>query len=130
MFARCLRSNIPPSFFSFNSVDKVWRVHHSKLSDLAGLAKHFYQVDLSNLSAHWQSLAEGGTVKKTKRKRVHAPNSSFKDLYVLDSAPKEVVRAAYEALLLMYHPDHNNGVGSPEKVQEVIAAYKRISKEK
>jgi hypothetical protein len=44
----------------------------------------------------------------------------FAALYVLPTAPVEVVRAAYRALATIHHPDHG---GDAEKMKVINAAY-------
>jgi hypothetical protein len=44
----------------------------------------------------------------------------FAALYLLPSAPVEVVRAAYRALAIIHHPDHG---GDAERMRAINAAY-------
>jgi hypothetical protein len=44
----------------------------------------------------------------------------FKELFLLPSAPVEVVKAAYRALATLHHPDHG---GDAERMKAINAAY-------
>lgn len=51
-------------------------------------------------------------------------------LYLTHDAPESIVKAAYKALAIMYHPDRSNDPGATRKMQDVNAAYDRIKKMK
>ncbi len=55
----------------------------------------------------------------TRRETKPAPDP-FAALYLLPSAPVEVVKAAYRALATIHHPDHG---GDAERMKAINAAY-------
>lgn len=64
-------------------------------------------------SGQWQPGASSGT------------RSDYAMLFVTDDAPPEVIKAAYKALAIKYHPDRG---GDTVAMQAVNAAYDRLKK--
>lgn len=56
--------------------------------------------------------------------RTVTSSSDHAQLCVTDDAPPEVVRAAYKALAMLYHPD--KPAGSTERMQKINAAFGRL----
>lgn len=52
------------------------------------------------------------------------PMGPYQKLFLVPGAPIEVVKAAYKALAMKYHPDRPGG--DEEKMQEINAAVQEI----
>ena len=125
-FVNCVKSGIMPiSYRKYSSEFQCWMVFWEKAPELIDIASRFYQVDWSNLPGTWQMLIAGGKAAAPRRKP-KAKSSPYSTLHLLDNAPRSVVKASYKALLLEYHPDHNDGEGDQVKLNEVIDAYREI----
>ncbi len=61
-----------------------------------------------------------GKAKPHTRRETKPVPDPFAALYLLPSAPVEVVKAAYRALATLHHPDHG---GDVEKMKQINAAY-------
>jgi hypothetical protein len=59
--------------------------------------------------------------------QLYEPSSAYASLHLLDSAPWEVVVAAYKAMSLLYHPDRTGG--DDEKMKEINNAVDEIRKQ-
>lgn len=128
-FVNCVRSGIVPmSYRKYDSEDQCWYVWWERAPELVDIASRFYQVDWSELPGRWQMLIAGGKAssRPIPRRKPVSKVSPFAKLHLLDTAPRSVVKAAYKALLLAYHPDHNDGVGDKAKLNEVIDAYREV----
>ena len=131
-FVSLLKSTVRPiSFRKFDVTENCWMVYWTKLREVIDLSRTFYDViDWSMLPDNWQIFIAGGRIDGNTSVRADATTSVLSDyyrmLYVVDNAPMEVVKACYNALVLMYHPDHNAGAGDTERFQEVVEAYRKI----
>jgi hypothetical protein len=129
-FVSCIQTGITPvSCRKFDKESQTWEVWWEKLPELVSLAKRFYQVDWSELPSSWQMLIVGGKTRTQRRKPITVVTPHSK-LFLTDGAPVSVVKAAYQALLSEYHPDHNGGEGDRERLKEVISAYREILSKK
>lgn len=70
-----------------------------------------------------QNLSRKGRTPPFTNTSAADQNPHRKILYVTDSAPPEVVKAAYRALSTLHHPDHG---GSTEMMQKINAAYSAL----
>lgn len=120
LVAKCVK---PSSYRRFEVTTNTWYVYYDKLPLLVGLARRFnMQVDWSDLPESWQVL-----IVQNRDRVIEVENevsSAFKTLFLTEDAPIEVVKASYRALVSRYHPDHNDGQGDTEKLNELIKAYK------
>ena len=124
-FINCIRRGILPlSYRKYDISNRCWLVWWERLPELVDIASRFYLVDWSELPGKWQMLIVGGEVKE--RRTPIKSSTPYSKLHLLDTAPPSVVKAAYKALLLEYHPDHNDGIGDKEKLNEVIDAYREV----
>lgn len=118
-FLSLLRSGVTGEYRQYDSTHQCWHVHWTKLFLLVSIAnKVFEYVDRSNLPSKWQMIISGGVM--------HDSRNIYRDLFLIPSAPIEVIRASYKALVSLYHPDHNEGKGDLEKLTKVLEAYKKI----
>ncbi len=125
-FLQCVRSGIlPVEHRRFDSAQKQWMVYWERLPTLVSIANKFFgEVDRSSLPSAWQLYAAGGTLPP--RTKLSKRTTAFNILFLTDDAPLEVVKASYSALVLMYHPDSNDGKGDPERLQQIVEAYHSI----
>lgn len=118
----------PLSFRRFNSETKRWEVHASKLAVAVVAAKRYFDhVDYSSLPEEIQ-LRIAALNSATSQLRIQGrldPATPHEVLFVLPSAPWEVVRAAYKALAQIHHPDHG---GEAERFVEIHNAYEELRK--
>lgn len=103
---------------------KVWRVHMSQLPLTVSMGRrYFHHVDYSALPAWVQMLIAEGTKNATRVPPMRLGATPYDTLHLLPSAPWEVVKAAYKALAIIHHPDHD---GDAEVFREVTDAYKDL----
>ena len=124
-FAKTVKAGIRPhSYRRWNADDETWEVHWKWVNWVVGVARKYYdEVDWSQLPDKWQMAAAGAQVAAGENQPVDA-SSPFEALSVAESAPDEVVKAAYKALAKIYHPDSPNGDSS--KFRQIDDAYRKI----
>lgn len=128
-FVSLIKSGIvPASYRKYDAETQCWCVHVEKIREIVDLASRYYEVDWSNLPASWQGMITGEEPRRRakSRRKTSVKNSPYSKLFLLDTAPRSLVKAAYQALLIEYHPDHNDGEGDQVKLNEVINAYRKI----
>lgn len=117
-----LRRGITPSTYrKFIAANNEWLIHYSKIKELVSLGRKCYEVvDYSELPMVWQMMAAGANQS--------TPQSNNKNpylvLYLLSSAPFEVVKSVYKTLAAMYHPDAQSG--DADMFRQVTEAYQEI----
>jgi DnaJ-class molecular chaperone len=97
-------------------------VYWKQLRTVADAAKRFYDhVDWSTLPTDWQLYLAGAEVPAPQ---LPAPTTDpYAMLFVTADAPLEVIRAAYKALAVIFHPDHG---GTEQRMTELNNAYTEI----
>lgn len=110
-----LKVTIPAWSRSYNPLTKVWTVEQPYATLAAGLMRRAF--------GHVRTVgAPAGPDPFT----VYRGDASDPDLIVLhlrDTAPPELVEAAYKTLARLHHPDRG---GSTTRMQELNAAYARL----
>lgn len=105
-----------------------WLVHITRVKEAVSLANSLKaELDWSTLPKTWQLFIVAGTAlpeKKSKKKQ----DGPYASLFVLPTAPDCVVKASYKALVVYYHPDSGVDGGDSVKLQEVVEAYKLLTK--
>lgn len=130
-FNMFLKTGITPlSFRRFNPDTKRWEVHASKIVTAVVAAKRYFDhVDYSSLPEEIQlRIAALNSTASRNFDPVtmgRPPATPHEVLFVLPSAPWEVVRAAYKALVQIHHPDHG---GEAERFVEIHNAYEELRK--
>lgn len=105
-FTDTLKKSIPSKKRAWNAEDKAWFVVKDQFDKLSHLLdQYFDETILLDFPAQEVS------------------SSMFAKLYLLDSAPLEVVRAVYKALAVKHHPDKGGDVGI---MTSINVAYKEI----
>ncbi len=108
-----LKDFIPSPHRRWQPLSKAWRI----LPEGQLYVMDWITVcrDKFNAEVTW------GKGKRTADPATPKPEADpFAALYLLPSAPVEVVKAAYRALATLHHPDHG---GDVEKMKAINAAY-------
>jgi len=127
-----LSTSIPQSNRTWFSKKSCWVIVPDSLPDVIAFSRHlFNQIESSSLPINYQKiiqdvLQDNYNKSKNKVKIDKKFNSKYSQLYLLDSAPNFVVKAAYKALVKHYHPDGDNP--DLEKFRSVKDAYENIVK--
>lgn len=83
-------------------------------------------------SGYWDGQHYGGQSHKGSYNASGGATTGgdHQTLYLTHDAPESVVKAAYKALAILYHPDRSTDPAATRKMQDVNAAYDRIKKVK
>jgi hypothetical protein len=152
-FVAEIKSLVPPEARHWDSEEKVWYVGQAYAHRAIGLARKFWphintsaydnqrntgydharaRRGQSQQGYRWDWFGTGGQ-HQTGYARGDTSFSSggsaghpaLATLFVTSGAPPEVVKAAYRALALLYHPDKG---GDPSKMRELNEAYDQLRK--
>jgi len=105
-FIDALKLNVPAKKRLYSDFDKAWITMLDQFDKIAHICeKYFDEVQLFNFP------------------EPQVAASSWGKLYLVEGAPLEVVRAAYKALAIKYHPDKG---GDQEIMKNINIAYKDI----
>jgi DnaJ-domain-containing protein 1 len=120
----------------FDEQTRRWSVHSTRIPQavMAG-RKYFDHVDYSSLPEQLQ-ITVVQFIERCQRNGPAGPPVEFISaqhrphdvLFVKENAPPEVIKAAWKALVLKYHPDQQDGKGDPEQFQRVHEAYEELKK--
>jgi hypothetical protein len=131
-FADFLKMGVTPlSYRKFDPIIKKWSVHVSKIPLVVKFGRRFFvHVDYSSLpediqirlvqlllNDDYRSELRSGPASSVAAKTPHQV------LYLLPTAPPEVVKASYRVLAGLHHPDHG---GSPEDFRAIQEAYEEL----
>lgn len=130
-FVSFISGGIKPSTYrKFDPIKKCWLVHTSRLPLVVSFGKRcFDHVDYRSLPEKLQIkivklVKDSGNLGSAPELRVGSSAiGPHAVLFVLESAPWEVVAAAYKALALKCHPDHG---GKAEDFMRVQKAYEEL----
>lgn len=112
-FVTKLKEQIPKDYRYWDKDEKVWVVNYSYEKELISLCEECFT-----------DIAYYGDRRYTKKVIQSSPN--YKTLFLLPSAPKEVVVAAYRVLSKLYHPDINHEPDAEKRMKEVNVAFDAI----
>ncbi len=112
--------------------DGVWWVHNSKLAVLLALAKatgNHTTLDYSQVEGGLKATLDS-VLKPKKRVLIPLPKSSpYHTLHLQESAPRELVEAAFKVLAKKLHPDVTKDDGEPfrrmKEAYDLITGQKR-----
>jgi hypothetical protein len=110
-----LKSHVSPSMRAWQPAAKSWHVAGDGQDSM--MAWFDYCRNELGAEVSWVKAKRQGKEGRTAPKPAPDP---FAALYLLPSAPVEVVRAAYRALATIHHPDHG---GDAERMKIINAAY-------
>jgi hypothetical protein len=111
-----LKNCVQPMDRAWRPATKSWCVDASaefEMGEWLALCRSNFNAEVTRATEKQKERREGRAAPKP------APDP-FAALYLLPSAPVEVVRAAYRALATLHHPDHG---GDAERMKAINAAY-------
>jgi hypothetical protein len=110
-----LKNYVDASYRAWRPATKSWCVDASaefEMGEWLALCTAEFHAEVTRTHAKQQTYG---------RRNIAKPETDpFAALYLLPSAPVEVVKAAYRALATLHHPDHG---GDVEKMKAINAAY-------
>lgn len=125
-FHKFIQNSIKPnSLRIFDKDNKYWKIHWKCLQFTVKIARRYFNaIDLSTLSKELQIFAFGGPIPRAISNK--QDNCPYSKLFLVSETPFLIVKKVKAELVRLYHPDHNNGVGNPERLQEVLNSFKEI----
>ncbi len=112
-FVAAIKEKIPQDYRYWDKDEKVWKVSYTYEDELIGLCETYYS-DIAKYGERRYNTA------------VIQPSPTYQTLYLLPTAPKEVVLAAYRALSKLYHPDISKDSNATEKMKRINTAFDEI----
>ena len=116
--------SLPLDQRTFSRQHGAWVLRKKQLVNVVSFASRWSShIDINSLPTDLKFLAS----KFMEGQVQHTPiaRSPYTDLYVVDGAPMEVVRASYKALAKLYHPD-NLESGDSQKFKIITESYNKI----
>jgi len=114
-FVTAMKDKIPKDYRYWDNDDKVWVVNYS------------YEVELLALcSAYFDDVVQYGQKRYSNTTVATTSPPEYETLFLLPTAPKEVVLAAYRVLSKLYHPDVSKLPDANEKMKKVNIAFDEI----
>jgi hypothetical protein len=113
----------PASYRRFDPNSKKWAVHISRLPLVVGFGKRYFDhVDYRSLPEELQIkiVKNINNVGAYASQEVAISSGPHAVLFVLETAPWEVIQAAYKALALKLHPDHGGTTDGFLRLQEAF----------
>jgi hypothetical protein len=120
----------PSSYRKFDPSTKCWSVHVSRIPLIVSFGKRcFDHVDYRALPESVQIkvvriVKESRNLGDTQVLGTPSPAGPHAVLFVLETAPWEVIAAAYKALALKCHPDHGGNVEDFLRIQKAYEELK------
>src|SRR5262249_37230155 len=119
------KNHIPHRWRDYDPTDKCWRISSRGHLDMwLG-----YVSDCDGVRVIWHNAeAESNTRQQAhppRRPGRMVPADAFTALYLLPTAPPEVIKASYKALVLIHHPDRG---GDLEQMKLINQAYDLLEK--
>tara|TARA_Y100000310_G_C20201072_1_gene586927 strand:- start:2 stop:544 length:543 start_codon:yes stop_codon:yes gene_type:complete len=105
---------------------KCWVVLPEVASQVIVFSKDLFEsVDFSTVPINYQKIFQDSYDTEVINKNISVSNDDvYKILYLIDSAPKSVIKAVYKTLAKEYHPD--GGSPNNERFIEIKEAYDSI----
>jgi hypothetical protein len=129
LFVQELKDLVPHDLRVWERDDKRWYVFESYAEQAVKLARRYWpNIDLSDYRANAHGRGQQSQSSSNYQQTSWSTPGISQDhatLFVMSTAPREVVTAAYKALARLYHPDTG---GDASKMQAVNAAYERLKK--
>ena len=125
-----LSSSIKQSSRTWFPKKSCWVIVPDVLPDVISFSRHlFNHIESSSLPINYQKIIQDvlqGNWDKSKNtlKSPLKSNGDHAELFLLDSAPKFIVKSVYKALAKHYHPDGD--CPNENKFIRVKDAYERI----
>ena len=124
--------SLPQSKRTWFPKNSCWVILPEVLPDIIAFSRHsFNEIERNSLPLKYQKIIENvlqGNYKKSKNTVQNQPDkeTNYELLFVTESAPKIVVKAAYKALAKFYHPDGDSP--DSERFVRIKEAYESIQK--
>ena len=135
-FSDFVRYNVRPlSYRRYDTKTHRWAVHVSKLAPVVTYAKtQFDAVDYRSLPPDLQLklVAEmSGRGSASVIPIIEAgPRDAYQMLHVLQTAPWEVIKAAYKAMVFLNHPDRGGSTETTVLLQEAFEELSQLHRSK
>lgn len=125
-FTQHLKYRIKASHRRYDSEDKCWYVKEVAITTLVRLGDtYFDRIVYKELPVYLQiKIADRKNIQLSK---AVSGQTAYQVLHLQESAPLEVVKAAYKALAHIHHPDKG---GETEMFTQINEAYEKICEEK
>lgn len=133
-FVDQLKSIVPHELRLWENDLKRWYVFELWAEQAVELARRYWPNLIDNRARQEQERRDNDAGFRRQQERARgqwnasvnvSPSSDHAALCVTSDAPPEVIKAAYKALAILYHPDTG---GSVTKMQSVNDAYTRLKK--
>jgi hypothetical protein len=126
-FITLIQNIKPSSYRKFNKNLSCWEIHYTKLALIVkDSIKFFKEIKCDDVNEVHKKVIDAilkhHQIKSKAIKSIKSVNA-YETLFVTKSAPKEVIRAAYKALVMLYHPDHG---GKADKFRMIQEAYDEL----
>jgi hypothetical protein len=123
-FVDALKLGIPSFFRSWNPDDKVWIVKSTYADQAIAIARLWF----SPVEVFGKPRSSGNEYRSSHNATPPPPPRSgsddpFRTLYLINTAPPEVITASYRALSRKHHPDLG---GDTATMQRINAAYDQL----
>lgn len=110
-FVSELKGCMEPSYRAWNPTDKCWEVSENRIEELIDLCLRYFDSIETDLESP-ANLPDGG---------------SYATLFLLPSAPNELIKSVYRFLSMLNHPDKG---GTVEQMSKLNSAMDDIKKER
>ncbi len=109
---------VSPTDLAMNEAEDAWRAK-----------AEFLEHALTKLNEESkQRKAEVASLRRELAQAQSTVAPEYRALHILPTAPVEVVKAAYRALALLYHPDRSQLVDATEQMKVINDAYEHLSR--
>ena len=112
-FISRLKEEIPKDYRYWDKDERVWVVNYSFEDELLALCSTYYN-----------NVVKYGERRYATTAITSSP--AYGTLFLLPSAPKEVVLAVYRVLAKLYHPDVNKKSDANEVMKKINIAFDEI----
>jgi hypothetical protein len=123
-FITTIQNLKPSSYRKFNKKLSCWEIHYTKLAPIVRDSLRFFkEIKYDDVNEVHKKIINDVLKHHQTDSKVVKSADAYETLYVAKNAPKEVIRAAYKALAMLYHPDHG---GDAEKFRMIQEAYDKL----
>jgi hypothetical protein len=111
-------------FYRYDPAQRAWRIQAPGTDVHRWALRHFseYEIDLVGAYEHHESRSEQHG-RSDQQQSTRAPSrleQAYSSLFVLPTAPREVVVAAHRALVKMNHPDAGGDTATMAKINDCM----------
>lgn len=124
-----LRVSIPLRCRHYDSTRNMFSVWDPYVAKAAAIFTALYP-DVETVGLPPQDPSNGPSEAAGSPETNETADSDSRYLFVVSDAPEAVYRAAYKALVRLYHPDVNAAIGGNRAIQDLNNAWERIRSRK